>query len=85
MNRMVKEVVKNIKRKVDEKFGIKLSEEFNENKKFFQQEVKKERVGGVNVRFKEEDGVYVKGKEEVKGVRKSHLERLMESSNVEHG
>ena len=62
---------------MDEEFVIKLSEKSNENKLFWK-EVKKERgVRDVHMRIKRKDGVHVRGKEEVKGVWKSHFERLM--------
>ena len=41
-NRNFNELVKESKRKLDEEFGIKLSEKFNTNEKLFWNEVKKE-------------------------------------------
>ena len=37
LNKKVKELVKECKRKVDEEFGIKLIEKFNENKLFWKE------------------------------------------------
>ena len=78
-SRRVKELVRDSQRRVDEEFGRKLSEKFNENKKLFWKEVKKERgdVGGVSARMKREDGALVGSREEVKGVWTRHFERLM--------
>ena len=50
--------MKESKRKTDEEFGMQLSEKFNENKKLFWKEVKKERgVMDVNMRIKRKDKV----------------------------
>ena len=69
---------------MDQEFGIKLHEKFNENKLCWK-EVKKERgrVRGVYVKNKKEDGVFIRGKTEVKGVWKSHFERLMNDKTVQ--
>ena len=75
----VRRLVKESKERVDEEFGRKLSEKYNENKKLFWKEVKKEREEGKSgrVRMKNEDGVTASGSEAVKGVWKRYFERLM--------
>ena len=50
-NRMVIELVKENKRKVDEEFAIKVREKFSENKNLFGKEVKKERGGVKDVKL----------------------------------
>ncbi|KAK3893161.1 hypothetical protein Pcinc_003002 [Petrolisthes cinctipes] len=77
--RQVKMMVSESKRRVDEEFGMKLSEKFKENKKLFWKEVKRERGEGKSgsVRMKREDGVTVSRSEEVKEVWKRHFDGLM--------
>ena len=43
LNRKVKKLVKKNERKVEEEFGIRLSEKFNEDNKLFLKEVEEER------------------------------------------
>ncbi len=75
----VKELMDESKKRADEEFGRKLNEKFKDNRKLFWKEVKRENgdVEGVSLRMKREDGMLVSSKEEVKGVRKRHFERLM--------
>ena len=47
LNRKVKELEKENKKKIDEEFGIRLSEKLNENKKLFWRQVKTERGLGM--------------------------------------
>ncbi len=75
----VRRLIEESKRKVDEEFGTKLSQNFSENKKVFWIEVKKvrgrERSG--NVRMKGENGELVRGVSKLKGVWKGYFEQLM--------
>ncbi len=59
----VRELIKESKRRVDEEFGRKLSQNFRENKKLFWKEVKKVRGGERSgaVRMRGEDGEPVRG------------------------
>ncbi len=59
----VRELIKESKRRVDEEFGRKLSQNFSENKKLFWKEVKKVRGGerSGDVRMRGEDGELVGG------------------------
>ncbi len=72
----VRELIKESKRRVDEEFGSKLSQNFNENKKLFWKEVKKARGGekSGDVRMRGEDGELVGGKSELKEIWKSYFE-----------
>ncbi len=58
------------KRRVDEEFGGKLSQNFSENKKLFWKEVKKVRGGerSRDVRMRGENGELVQGENGLKGL-----------------
>ncbi len=63
----VRELIEESKRRVDEEFGRKLSQNFSENKKLFWKEMKKVRGGkkSGDVRMRGEDGELVEGDSEV--------------------
>ncbi len=68
----VRELIEESKRKVDEEFGRKLSQNFSENKKLFWKEVKRrgeEKKSG-DVRMRGEDRELVEGESEMKGIWK---------------
>ncbi len=75
----VRELIEESKRRMDEEFGRKLSQNFSENKKLFWKEVKKvrgeERSG--DVRMRREDGDLVGSESELKGIWKGYFEQLM--------
>ncbi len=75
----VRELIKESKRRVDEEFGRKLSQNFSENKKLFWKEVKKARGGekSGDVKMRGEDGELVGGDSELKEIWKSYFEQLM--------
>ncbi len=74
----VRELIEN-KRRVDEEFGRKLSQNFSENKKLFCKEVKQVRGGerSGDVRMRGEDGELVGGESKLKGIWKGYFEKLM--------
>ena len=80
--RKVKQVIKESKEKVDDEFGRKLSEKFNENKKLYWKEVKKERGGckSGSDKVKDKEGNLLSEHEALKGHWKEYFEGLM---NVE--
>ncbi len=59
----VRELIEESRRRVDEEFGRKLSQNFSENKKLFWKEVKKVRGGEISgdVRMRGENGEFVGG------------------------
>ncbi len=73
----VRELIKESKRRVDEEFGRKLSQNFCKNK-FFWKEVKKMvGEGGGDVRMRREDGEPVGGESKLKRLWKGYFEQLM--------
>ena len=81
--RKVKQVIKESKEKVDDEFGRKLSEKFNENKKLYWKEVKKERGGckSGSDKVKDKEGNVLSEREAVKGRWKEYFEGLMNVEN----
>ena len=79
----VKQVIKESKEKVDDEFGRKLSEKFNENKKLYWKEVKKERGGckSGSDKVKDKEGNVLSEREAVKGRWKEYFEGLMNVEN----
>ncbi len=77
----VRELIEESKRRVDEEFGRKLSQNFCKNKKLSWKEVKKVRGGerGGGVRKRGEDGELVGGESELKGIWKGYFDQLMNS------
>ncbi len=75
----VKELIGASRRRVDEEFGRKLSQNFSENKKLFWKEVKKVRGGeGVSgVRVRGEDGELVGDESELNQIWKAYFEELV--------
>ncbi len=70
----VRRLIEESKRRVDEEFGRKLSQNFSENKKFFWKEVKvrgAEKSGDVMIRG--ENGELVRGDSELKVVWKGYF------------
>ncbi len=69
--RRVRRLIEESKRRVDEEFGRKLSQNFSENKKLFWKEVKKVRGGerSGDVRMRGENGELVRSDSELKGSR----------------
>ncbi len=68
----MRRLIEESKRRVDEEFGRKLSQIFSENKKLFWKEVKNVRGGerSGDVRMRGENGEFVRGESELKGVWK---------------
>ncbi len=75
----VRELIEESKRKVDEEFGRKPSENFSENKKIFWKKVKGAKGGekSGSVRMRGEDGELVGSGSELKGLWKGYFEQLM--------
>ena len=75
----MRKLIQESKRRVDEEFGRKLSQNFRENKKLFWKEVKKVRGGERNgdVRMRGENGELLGGESELKGIWKGYFEQLM--------
>ncbi len=75
--RKVRELIEESKRRMDEEFGRKLSQNFCENKKLFWKEVKKVRGGERSgaVRIRGVDGEPVEGESELKGLWKGYFEQ----------
>ncbi len=71
----VRELIEESKRRVDEEFGRKLSQNFSENKKLFWKEVRKVRGGerSGDMRMRGEDGELVRGESELKGIWKGYF------------
>ena len=78
---LVRRLVREIKERVDEDFGRKLSAEYVENKKLFWREVRKEMGGRKSEACRvRSDGVIVRRNEEIREVWKSHFEKVMNES-----
>ncbi len=71
----VRKMIKMSKRRVDEEFGRKLSQNFSENKKHFWKEVTKVRGGerSGDVWMRGENGELGRGESELKGIWKGYL------------
>ncbi len=78
---LVKRLVRESKKRVDEDFSMKLSAEYEENKKLFWREVRKE-VGGRKSEAcrRRSDGAIVGKNEEIREVWKSHFKNVMNES-----
>ena len=83
--RNVKQVIRESKRKVDEDFGSRLSQKFEENKKLYWKEVERERGGRkvMSSKVRDEDGRLVKESRAVRERWREYFEGLMSMKNRE--